>query len=116
RETYRPDFKRGSSVHCHTGGMVTAAEACAAPTSALIDLLASAADAPKYKGGAVVRNALPGFFKTWAKVAWGDLLVSLPEEADAALSADGAAAEEFARMVRDALLSEVVLGDVIGKA
>jgi hypothetical protein len=90
-------------------------EACAVPDSDLIARLAGAADAPR-QNGAVKWNSLPGFFKNWAKVAWGDLLRSLPEEDDADPAATAPAREEFRRMVRDALLSEVTLGDVIGKS
>lgn len=121
RERYRPDFRRGSALHCQDGREVMMGEACAVPTSALIERLAEADNAPRFKGegkaqGAVNREALPGFFGRWAKVAWGDLLDSLPDEDAAELAPDGEAPEEFRRLVREAMLSEVVLGDVIGKS
>ncbi len=114
RERYRPDFRRGTAVHT-PDGFVQMGEACAVPDSGLIARLAAAPDAPRYKGGGLNHNALPGHFRTWAKVAWGDLLKALPDEDGAALGAGSAAGETFRRMVRDAMLSEVVLGDVIGK-
>ena len=59
-------------------------------------------------------NALPGFFKTWASVAWGDLLAELPDEDGAGSDGIALACEEFRRLVRDAMLSEIVIGDIIG--
>jgi hypothetical protein len=56
---------------------------------------------------------MPGFFKTWARVAWGDLLNTRPEEDEAELGQDAPAREEFWRLVREAMLGQVVLGDVI---
>lgn len=115
RARYRPDFRRGNAIHCADGREVPMGEACSVPTSPLIDRLAGAADAPRYQGGGVKHHSLPGFFKTWAKVAWGDLLAALPEEDEAEFGQDAPAAEEFRRLVREAMLSEVVLGDIIGK-
>src|SRR5262249_14627880 len=74
-----------------------------------------ATDAPRYKGGTLNRNALPAFFRTWSSVAWGDLLAGLPDEDSAELGNDGPAPEEFRRLVREAMLAEVVIGDIIGK-
>jgi hypothetical protein len=116
RRRYRPVFRRGSSIHCEDGTDVPMQVGCGVPDSQLIAALEGAADAPRFKGGAVNRNALPAFFKTWSRVAWGDLLLSLPDEDAAALADDAPACEEFRRLVREAMLSEVVLGDVIGKA
>jgi hypothetical protein len=113
RDRYRPDFKRGNVIHCEDGREVPMGEACAVPTSPLIERLARATDAPKFKNGELNRGALPGYFAKWAKVAWGDLLESLPDEDEAELGHDAEAAEEFRRLVRDALLTEVVLGDTI---
>ena len=117
RERYRPVFRRGNAIYCADGREVPMGEATAVPDSDLIARLAGAADAPRFPGvgGGVKWNSLPGFFKNWAKVAWGDLLRALPEEDDADPAATGPAREEFRRMVRDALLSESTLGDVIGK-
>lgn len=113
RERYRPVFLRGSFIVCEDGAEVTMGVACSVPDSKLIDRLAAAVDAPTYRGGGVNRNALPGFFKTWSKVSWGDLLAELPDEDTAALGGDAPTGEEFRRLVREALLSEVVFGDVI---
>lgn len=116
RATYRPVFRCGNAIQCADGREVPMGEAVAVPNSNLIERLKSAVDVPTYKGGGVNVSNLPGFFNKWAKVAWGDLLGTLPEEDDAELGADAPAREEFRRLVREAMLSEVVLGDVIGKA
>jgi hypothetical protein len=117
RERYHPVFRRGNAIYCADGREVPMGEACAVPDSDLITRLAGAADAPRFSGvgGGVKWGSLPSFFKTWARVAWGDLLRALPEEDDADPAETGPAREEFRRMVRDALLSEVTLGDVIGR-
>jgi hypothetical protein len=83
--------------------------ACAVPDSRLIYRLAEAKDAPTYRGGGVNRNALPTWFKTWSRVAWGYLLKELPDEDAAVLGEDAPARAEFRRLVREALLSEVTL-------
>lgn len=115
RTRYRPEFRRGSAVYCADGREVYMSEACAVPDSKLIDRLAGTTDAPRYKGGGLNENALPGFFRTWAKVAWGDLLGELPDEDHAELADEGAAPEEFRRLVRAAMLTELVLGERINE-
>lgn len=115
RETYRPVFKRANVIVSADGREVQMGEACAVPTSALLNRLATTTDAPRYAGnqgnlGDVKVQSLPTFFKTWAKVAWGDLRAELPDEDSAELGDDAPAREEFRRLVREALLSEVVLG------
>ncbi len=118
RGRYHPTFKRGNIVY--SGGReVGMQEACAVPTSQLIDRLADAEDAPRRRLGEdliVNRSALPGFFRKWAPVAWGDLLDGLPVEDDADEAGIVEAADDLRRMVRDAMLSEVVLGNVVGGA
>ncbi len=112
RERYRPVFRDGNAIRCAEGREVLMAEACAVPTSALIEQLQQATNAPCYRGGSVNLNALPGFFRTWSRVAWGDLLASLLDEAQ---SPDcDAAKEEFVRLVREALLVPVVLHEANG--
>jgi hypothetical protein len=118
RTHYRPAFRRGNAVVCRGGETVPQSVACFVPTSALIDDLAAASDAPRYAGqddrpGGVKRSALPKLFASWSKVAWGDLLAELPEEDAEELGCVDPAAEEFRRLVCEALLSEVVLGTVI---
>jgi hypothetical protein len=110
---YRPLFKDGNAIRCADGRTVFMTEACAVADTPLIQALAGAVNAPTYKGGGLNYNALPGFFKTWARVAWGDLLNALPEEDDAELAGLEPARDEFRRLVRDAMLTEVVLGEVI---
>lgn len=56
---------------------------------------------------------MPGLFRRWAPVAWGDLLAEMPDEARADLPAEAPAREMFARLVREALCTQVVLGTVI---
>lgn len=118
RESYRPIFRRGNSVCCDDGSEIPMGVACAVPDSDLIAKLQNATDAPRFaaengKSGGVKTGALPRFFSTWAKVAWGDLRKSLPDEDTAELSADAPAGEEFRRLVRDALLGQLVLGETI---
>jgi putative DNA primase/helicase len=118
RELYRPVFKRGTAAHCTDGAVVTMGEGCALCDSELIAKLATASDVPRYAAkpgevGPIKYGSLPAFFGTWAKVAWGDLLRSLPDEDAAELGEDGPAREDFRRMVSDAMLSQIVLGDVI---
>jgi hypothetical protein len=115
RQRYRPAFKRGNAVVCEDGEVVPMGVACAVPDSELIDRLAGAKNAPRFAGGGVKENALPGFFKTWAKVAWGDLIRGLPDEDAADLGSAAPAREEFRRLVREALLTEFTLQDVIGR-
>jgi hypothetical protein len=113
RKHYRPVFRDGSAVHCAGGRVVPMNEACAVPDSRLIAKLAGANNAPRFKGGGANVNALPGFFRAWAKVAWGDLLRELPDEDQADLGALGDAREVFRRLVRDALLCEVTLSRTV---
>jgi hypothetical protein len=113
REHYRPAFRAGNSIHAADGRDVPMGEACSVACSELIGRLELAADAPRYKGGAVNRNALPGFFKTWAKVAWGDLLKQLPDEDQAELDALGDVANVFRQLVREAMLTEVTLARTV---
>ena len=115
RERYRPQFRRGNAIFCADGAEVPMNVACAVPDSKLIARLSKACDAPCYQGGGVRHNALPGFFKTWAKVAWGDLLGELKDEDEADLGQDAPARDEFRRLVRAAMVQEIVLGDVIGR-
>lgn len=113
RNHYQPDFRRGSSIHTQTGEMVHQLVACGAANFNLINLLSVAVDAPRYPDANPKRDQLPGFFKKWASVAWGQLLTELPDEDEAKLGIDSTAGDEFRRMVRDAMLSEITLNDII---
>jgi hypothetical protein len=113
KRRYGPVFKRGNVVHCADGSALTQGVACGVPDSPLIERLAKAGDAPRDGEGRVKRGALPKFFASQAKVSWGDLLDGLPVEDDVAPGDDRPAREEFRQLVRDALLSEVVLGKTI---
>ncbi len=114
RDRYQPLFRTGNSVWTADGREVLMSEATAVSDSDLIAQLALASDAPTYRGGGINRNGLPGFFKTWGKVAWGDLLRSLPDQDTADLASDAPVCKEFRGLVRNALLTEVVLGDING--
>ena len=116
RDTYGPVFRRGNAVHCHDGRDVPMSEACTVTNSRLIESLMAATDAPRLRNGDIHRQAIPAFFRTWSKVAWGDLLAALPDEDDAVIGNDAPACEEFRRLVREALFSEVVLGDTLTQA
>lgn len=113
RESYRPLFHSGGdAVHCESGEEVNRVVACSGASSRLLAALASAIDSPKLKNStAVDENALPGFFKKWCATAWKDLVESLPCEDDADLGADSEPAETFRRLVREALLTEITLGE-----
>src|SRR5262249_48141354 len=63
--------------------------------------------------GPLNRNAIPGHFRKWARFAWGDLLGELPDEDNAELGKGDEAPEEFRRLVRDALLTEMTLAGTI---
>lgn len=114
QEKYRPDFKRGNAIHTAIGEIVPMGVACELPTSGLIGKLALATNAP-VKNGNVVHEALPSLFRKWAKVAWADLLELLPDEDTAKLGKGTAAADEFKRLVRDVMLTQIVIGDIIGR-
>jgi hypothetical protein len=109
---YRPVFRDGKSIRAADGREVQMSEACVVPDSVVIAALEHATDAPKANDSVKI-SSLPGFFRKWAAVAWGDLLNTLPDEDEADLGTLGSAREEFHRMVRDVMLSEVTLGEII---
>jgi hypothetical protein len=112
RERYQPTFRRGTSVFSGIlGREVRQGEACTLTGYALITALAKATDAPRCRGGGSVvdTNALPNFFRTWAPIAWADLLESVEEEA-ATSEIDGNAQERFLCRLRGALVAMVALG------
>lgn len=116
---YMPVYRSGSAVRTASGRVVQMGEATSLPDSALIAALAGAANAPRYLNGGqqgeVKTDALPGVFRKWARVAWGDMLRDLPDE-DGVMEGAGAelVRDEFRRLVRDAMLTEITVGDVIG--
>jgi hypothetical protein len=113
RQRWQPVFRRGNVVHCADGEEVTQQIVCV-PDSRILAGLAHATDVPKDKHG-VNTDALPGFFKKWAPVAWGDLRGELPEEINAVLGDDAPARETFVRLVREAMFAQITFGDVIGR-
>jgi hypothetical protein len=111
RERFRPQFKRGAIVCCADGTELAMTSACI-PDTQILQRLAGAVDAPADKNG-VQTDKLPGFFRKWAPVAWGDLLGELPDEVTAKLGDDAPAREAFVRLVREALCTQLTLGTVI---
>jgi hypothetical protein len=104
RTSLNPLFRRGTAVYSDAlGREVKQGEACYGATGELIELLAGAADAPRYSDGSVKRIALPQFFNTWAPVAWKDLVNELPEEEGADQISDSAE-EQFKRKLAGILL------------
>lgn len=114
RERYRPVFRDGNAIVCADGELVPMVVAVSVPTSALLERLEMARDVPKDAEGRVKRQALPPFFAKWSKTAWGDLLAGLPDEDGAELGAVAPVRETFRRLVREALLTQITMGDVIG--
>jgi hypothetical protein len=113
RHHYRPIFRRGEAIYSEALRRdVKRAEAVNTPDTRIIVRLASVSNAPRDKNGKVQVNRLPGFFATWAKVAWGDLMGELPDEEDAAEVGPSAEAE-FRERVAKGLLSLITLGEVI---
>ncbi len=81
-------------------------EATAALPPDLIIPLGSAVNAPAFKGGSPNPEALPGFFKKWAGTGWAAFLQTMPDEDAAEDGSLEVAADEFRRLVRQAMLSE----------
>jgi hypothetical protein len=109
RQHYDPAFRPGAVIYSATlKREVLATEACGFPGIKVIDRLAEADDAPRDKEGGIKREALPRFFNTWARVAWRDLLDSLPDEDLTDVVCEGAE-EEFRRHVTAALCSLITL-------
>jgi hypothetical protein len=118
RVKYKPAFRDGDSIHSGSEEReVRRNEACVALPPDLIGPLCEACDMPRHGSGGPAKGpeAMPGFFKKWAGTGWSALLAELPDEDSADLDAAGTelAAEQFRRLMREALLTEVVLGDVM---
>ena len=113
RATYRPLYRTGNSIRSGDGRDVLMTEACTVANSRLIAEMAKADDAPRLRTGEVNFQALPSMFKTWARVAWGDLLQSLPDEDGAEDGNTEAAREQFRQAVREAMLSEHTLSQTL---
>lgn len=109
-EHYQPVFRVADSVYSEArGGRVSPTQTCRAPGIALIELLAHATDAPRDKRGHVEPRALIKLFADWSRVAWQDLVASLPDEAEAA-EVSAKAGDDFAAKVAQALHAHVALG------
>lgn len=109
RELYAPRFRRGPVIYSAAlGRPVPRSEACYAPSTPLLNLMAQALDAPRDRKGRFDHSALPACFRNWAPVAFTDLLATLEEEPVAGVSC-APAEEEFRRLVRGGLLTIVAL-------
>ena len=116
RKHYKPVFRVGDSIHSvKEGREIRRLEACAALPPDLIGPLGLAENAPAFKGGGSVNvEMIPTFFKKWVGTGWAALLATLPDEDAADLPRDAVAADEFRRLVREAMLSMVTIGqDVV---
>src|SRR5206468_1776878 len=99
---YKPAFRRRTSIVSRDGEEISRPDACQTPTTKALAMLSLATDAPRLPKSEVVDiDKLPGFFKKWAPVAWGDIITKLPDEDEADLGAVGEiAAEEFRNLLR----------------
>ena len=113
QQHYQPTFRRGAAVYSAAlGREVRSSELLGAPTSTLIDLLTKAKEAPRNEEtGEVKRSQLPKFYRTWAPVAWGDLLTLLRDEGESGEIVEPAE-EEFRRAMATALLKMEALGRI----
>lgn len=108
RSYYHPTFRRGAVLYSDAlGREIRASEACFAPDTRLVDKLSLAPDCPKSENGPI-RGAIPKLFKTWAPVAWRDVLDKLPEE-EATAEVVGSAAEDFRAKVASGLHTHISL-------
>jgi putative DNA primase/helicase len=106
---YRPVFRRGNVLYSDTlQREVKPGEACFAAPFAVLVQLAEATGAPRDRQGHLDVNALPSFFRTWAPVAWRDLLDALPDEENTG-EISAPAMEEFRAKLAGALLTFVAL-------
>ncbi len=107
RATYDPLHKRDQLVWSRTlARIVDLREASGGPATPLLTQLLTASDCPRDREGAPSK---PGVLREWhrhLRVAWADLLASLPDEL-AAAEVDAAAEDELRRQLA-ALLGRVV--------
>lgn len=116
RQKYGDGFKVGDGVFSNRDRReVRRLEACGALPPDLIEPLGRAEDAPHLDGrngtpGPVNVDALPRFFGKWAPTAWVAFVAELPDEDGARDGQVELAADEFRRLVREAMCTEVTLG------
>jgi hypothetical protein len=110
RERYTPTHRSGINIVSATEGEIKRGDACFAPSMDLVERLKAATDAPRNQDGGLKTNAIPFFFRTWAPVAWTDLLAELKPEESAEEVSD-TAQENFRRQVSQVLLSFATLGE-----
>ncbi len=107
RTTYDPLHRREQAIWSRSlGRAVDVREASTGPPSALLVKLIQATDCPKDREGNPNKNGLLRVWNQHLKVAWADLLATLPEET-AAAEVDPFAEEELRRHLA-ALLGRVV--------
>lgn len=113
QDRYRPAFRRGSNLFSDREGReITGAEACKAPTSDLLPALHRAADYPRDKNGEPNRASAPHVFRSWAPIAWADLLAKTKGEEEAEQIAEKAA-DQFAERVKRLILTPYTLAHTI---
>jgi hypothetical protein len=119
---YGDGYRTGDAVYCNAERReVRRLEACAALPPDLIGPLQRATNAPRNKSqngevGDVNPEALPAFWKKWVPTAWAAFVDTMPDEDGAEPGRVRVAAEGFRRLIRDLLLSQVTLTDVIADA
>jgi hypothetical protein len=110
RHVYEPVFRKGTTIYsARMQREVKQTEATSAPSKLLADMLLQVGDVPLNRKEQPDWNRVPQFFRTWAVVAWRDLLDSLPEEEDASEIANSAAVD-FGGHVAAALYAIVNFG------
>jgi hypothetical protein len=114
RRRYKPAFRVGDAIYSSSElREVRRLEACAELPPSLIEPLRLAADFPTGSDGKPKGpDAAPAFFRKWSPTAFNAVRAELPDEDSAELGTAGTelAREEFARLVREALLMPYVCG------
>lgn len=103
-QKYQPTFRRGPVIYSALlGREVSRSELIDAPGSDLIDALQAGWDFPRSEHGPH-RNAVPRTFRSWAPIAWHDIMATLPDEHESPEIVESAA-EQFRAAVADALMT-----------
>jgi hypothetical protein len=115
---YQPGFKVRDSIFSGVERReVRRVEATGALPEELLIPLQAAVNVTRFPAengepGRVKTESLPAFFKRWSPTAWDALLKRLPDEDQADLGTPAAemAAEVFRQLVREALLTPILMG------
>lgn len=106
KEDYAPRFRYKDGSFFSEAHNTRIKPTTVTPTAEVVQRLAMASDAPRDEGGVVKWHMLPGHFATWARVAYGELVRSLPYE-EALVETSPETAEEFGTQL-SALLTTLV--------